>query len=172
MIELSLKLNPSDTLRFFRALIKIANTVHISRKQYPYRMALIYADLLRKNISQGTFAATYPGYTFRYEQYKKLMVGHTKPWILFGDVLANISVFPYGKGFMGGIPAGRFDRGQKGWFGTGAPSAIAAYARANEFGEGRTKERPVFRPTFDQFKKKEVPHFIKKFRRDVVRWWR
>ena len=171
MIHLKATLIAKDVTRLFRAVDRVANTVHSMSKRFPYQMALSYADLLRKNLTTGRFSAAYPPYSLRYAEYKRIMVGHLRPWQLFGDVLRSITVFKHGPGFMGGIPAGLFDKGGKGWYGTGSPSAIAAYARANEFGEGRTPARPLFRPTFEQFKDETVPKYSDTFLREVRRWW-
>jgi hypothetical protein len=171
MINVSIQIDQKDLIKILSATNKVSNVVYAASKRLPYRMAIEYAELLRKNISSGV-VPTYTPYNARYAQYKSLMVGHLKPWILFGDVLANISVFKHGDGFMGGIPAGRMDQGGKGWFGTGRPSAIAAYARANEFGQGNTPERPIFRPTFMQFKAGSLAKYEKETYRDIRRWWR
>lgn len=171
MISVSVEIDQSDLSRIIRAVNAVDRTVNIQSKQLPYRMALECADLLRKNISTGAIAV--PGrYNQKYIEYKQLMVGHLRPWVLFGDVLANITVFRQEEGFMAGIPAGRMDSGEKGWFGTGKPSYIAAYARANEYGEGNTPERPVFRPTFAQYQGTRVQNHINKVMNEIKRWWR
>jgi len=171
MINVSVQFDQRDLTKILSATNKVTNQVYNSSKRLPYRMAIAYAEMLRRNIATGTMP-TYPPYHPKYAEYKYLMVGHLKPWQLFGDVLANISVFKHGDGFMGGIPAGRWDKGEKGWHGTGKPSAIAAYARANEFGQGRTPARPIFRPTFANFKASKIPQFEKETYRDIKRWWR
>lgn len=171
MINLTILFDPKDLQKIVSATNKITNVVYNASKRLPYRMAIAYAELLRRNITTGVMP-TYPPYHPKYAEYKTLMVGHLKPWQLFGDVLANITVFRHGKGFMGGIPAGKMDRGGKGWYGTGKPSSIAAYARANEFGQGKTPARPIFRPTFENFKAKDLPRFEKETFNEIKRWWR
>ena len=171
MISVSIEIDQSDLNRIIRAVQAVDSTVNIQAKKLPYRMAIECADLLRRNIQTGAIAV--PGrYSQKYIEYKKLMVGHLRPWILFGDVLQNISVFRNEDGFMAGIPAGRMDSGEKGWFGTGAPSYIAAYARANEYGEGNTPERPVFRPTFEQYKGTRLQSHINEAMREIKRHWK
>ena len=171
MIKVSIELDKRDLRKIRSATNKIGYYVRHAAKTLPYRMAIEYAEMLRRNISSGT-TPTYPPYHPKYAEYKSTMVGHLNPWILFGDVLANISVFKHADGFMGGIPAGRFDRGEKGWYGTGKPSAIAAYARANEFGEGSTPARPIFRPTFANFKAGSLLKYQKETYENIKRWWR
>ena len=167
----SVEIDQNDLHRILTAVNRVDNSVYIAAKQLPYKMALECADLLRRNISTGAIAV--PGnYSRKYIEYKQLMVGHQRPWILFGDVLATITVFRHDDGFMAGIPAGRLDRGEKGWYGTGAPSHIAAYAYANEYGEGNTPERPVFRPTAAQYKGSRVQSHIDKTKIEIKRHWK
>ena len=171
MIDIRILIDPKDYKRLVNAVNRVSQAVNLSTKILPHRMALDAAELLRRNIQRGAFAGSYPGYNPRYAAYKQIMFGSSKPWVLFGDVLSSITVFSYGKGYMAGIPAGRMDRGEKGWFGTGKPSYIAAYARANEFGEGPTPERPMFRPTFAQYKEWGMGPQIKgTFTRIKQRW--
>ena len=171
MITVSVEIVQKDLIRILRAVQAVDSTVHTQSKKLPYKMALECAELLRKNISTGAIAV--PGrYNPKYTEYKQLMVGHLRPWMLFGDVLANITVFRQEDGFMAGIPAGRMDKGEKGWFGTGKPSYIAAYARANEYGEGNTPERPIFRPTFAQYQGAKVQTHINRVMKEIKRWWR
>ncbi|MDY6957906.1 MAG: hypothetical protein SVK08_01980 [Halobacteriota archaeon] len=172
MIKVSVQVERDDLIKIASALNKVNNVVYNAARRLPYRMAIEYSDMLRQNIQQGTFSGMYKPYNKKYAEYKQLMVGHLRFWVLFGDVLASISVFKHGNGFMGGIPAGKMDRGEKGWYGTGKPSSIAAYARANEFGEGPTPARPVFRPTFAQFKRDRLGKFEKETYEDIRRWWR
>jgi len=171
MISVSVQIDQNDLNRAVRAVKAVDSTVNIQAKQLPYKMAIECAELLRKNISTGAIAV--PGrYNRRYIEYKQLMVGHLRPWILFGDVLQNIIVFRTEDGFMAGIPAGRMDSGEKGWFGTGKPSYIAAYARANEYGEGNTPARPIFRPTLAQYKGQKAQSHIDRVMNEIKRHWK
>jgi len=175
MINISISISEQDQAKIRTALSRVENTTRNKAKRLPWEMANEYANNLRKNIQTGAFASTYPPYNLRYEDYKYKMVGHLKPWVLFGDVLANISVWHWrkgrGRGFKAGIPAGRMDRGEKGWFGTGAPSSIAAYAAANEFGLGPTPARPVFIPTLLQYQRLYLPVKLRKVSTEIKGVW-
>jgi hypothetical protein len=171
MIDISVIIDTRDLKRILRAIDAVYNTAVQSAKNLPRQFALEYADVLRGNIRGGNIAVA-GRYSPRYIEYKRKEVGHLRPWILRGDLLANITVHREGNEWFAGVPAGIKDSGGKGWFGTGAPSFIGAYARANEFGLGPTPERPMFRPSLQHYIGAGAVNHITIAKQKLKRRWR
>jgi hypothetical protein len=136
------------------------------------RCATDFYQLVFENIVNQKFK--HPAYYPRYGNWKMGVVGHQESWVLKGDLLEALTAFKSGKsGWMGGIPAGVMDSGGKSWKGEldqGPAKYIAKYARILEF--NRTKPRPVFKPTTQEYAGEGWPKQGREALREVGNLWR
>ena len=182
---IAIKLDQKDYQRVMKALRKVrqkANFQFVTRGgEMNRKCAIGYAQMLVRNIM--SLKRPSPLYVPRYHAWKKKYgrMGYPAPWRLFGDLVANISNFRDGPGWMGGIQAGIFDTGNKSWLGkgdTGESKEIAMYARVGEFGGklprggGDHPARPVFRPTMEEYAQAEWPKQGGIALKEVGRSWR
>jgi len=154
------KLDVKDVLRINSAL----NRVLITAKEWitekmPQQGALDYIRELRSAIVSQKYMGSYKPLNTEYVKWK----GNNKHWVLEGDLMRSLSVFPSttvlgGNGWMGGIPSNTMDTGGKSWFyprdnNPGKPHNIAKYGRVGEFGGKKRSARPIFTPVMEVFEK-------------------
>jgi len=187
MITFKAEFKKDDERRYKNALNKLERRVNywllFRGGEFNRRCAQWYANRVIDNIHQQRFSARWPGYSFLYGMWKRTYFPGTAAykWMLKGDLLDNIMYIREGGGWFGGIPAGIYDTGGKSWFGrgdVGRPKEIAMYARVLEYGGdysalggGFHYPRPLFRPTFEQFLKTDVPRFVDTMMKDIERQW-
>jgi len=150
---IGIRLSVTDYRRWNRAIGKVTARASYWIEDEMQRLCAV--ELSHKqigNIMGGRRFGSYPQYNERYAAWKaKYFPGPY--WILAGDLVRNIRVFPFSKGgtgrdWMAGIPSGVYDRGGKSWFGAGnvgAPKPIAMYGKKAE------ELRPMFKPTQDRY---------------------
>ena len=141
--------------RIINAINVVERAVRTERSELPYRCAVDYLGVVRKNITQGTYATNYPPYNPKYAKWKveTMMAGSTF-WILKRDLLRSLTVIKKRWGYVGGIPLGAMDSGGKSWYGRGGKGKrkpITMYAKTIEFGLGKQPARPVFEPSANEY---------------------
>ena len=157
---ITIKFIEADVKRYLKALVKLnAAAMGFGQQEMQRRCAVDYYQLLVKNIMSKMVPK--PSYSPRYARWKKKYgrMGFPSPWRLKGDIVASLSAFPAGKGWMGGIPIGAMDSGGKSWLGKGdkgRSKPIAMYGSVMEhggsYGKGGTHPpRPVFGPTAKEY---------------------
>lgn len=145
----------SDFVRYIRALRRLSTIAGHQLNDLPYRQALDYVDLVRKNINSNRYAGRYSPYSKRYADWKYNIFKATGGfWILRGELESALKTFKIGKGWMGGLPAGVTDSGNVSWLGAGdkgRPVPIALYGQWMEYGRRGQPPRPVFQPSLDEY---------------------
>ena len=121
----------SHFIRWIRANHRVRTIAGHQLNDLPYRQALDYIDLIRKNISSDKYGGSYATYTRRYATWKYNIFRSTGGfWELRGELMAALKAIKIGKGWLGGIPAGVMDSGNVSWLGIGdkgRPVPIALY---------------------------------------------
>jgi len=115
----------------------------------------------------------HPAYTRRYAQFKKDEKLDNGPWRLHDNLVESLEAFKTEDGWMGGIPDGP-PVNRISMFGGKKPHSItiAKYARTLECGSGVQKERPVFKPTTDEFENSGFPEEVNKSAAMLRNAWR
>ena len=172
--------------QIIRALGRVESKIHYETKHnLPKRGAIRARDMLFENIHNQKFSGgsygykSYDEYNKTYSEWKSEMgMGFKGFWRLFDDLVSSLEVFNYRKGVMAGIRSGILDSGGKSMFtaGGGQRKEIAWIARLMEWGwtnpvtHAHVGERPLFRPTRVEFKRKELGKLgdlgIKKIRKE------
>ena len=144
-----------DFIRWIRASQRVRTIAGNQLNDLPYRQALDYIDLIRKNISSDKYGATYADYNPRYASWKYNIFRSTGGfWELRGELLAALKAIKFGRGWLGGIPAGVMDSGNVSWLGIGDKGRsipIALYGQWMEYGRRGQPARPLFGPTLDEY---------------------
>lgn len=165
----------SDFKRVMRAIEKVRRAVRIRAQNIGYQMSLDYSNLLIVNILSQKYSSNYAPYHPLYESWKRDQTAENKYWVLMGDLLSEITVWRTRNGWMAGIPSGVTDSGGKNYTRTGPPKYIAAYARIMEYGgvfRGQTHlPRPLFGPTFEEYKRAGAPKRIEESKTIILRNW-
>lgn len=141
--------------RWLRAVASVYLQAVKEKEHLPYRQAVGYVNLIRENIISQKYAAAYPAYSERYYEWKYHVVGSIGGfWFLKGHLVDSLTPFKAEEGWMGGVPPGILVEGSS-WFGKGRegrPAYVGQYARWMEYGSARQPERPLFQPTFVEFR--------------------
>jgi len=146
---ITIKFIEADLQRYLKALEKVEQSVKLfGQDEMQRRCAVDYYQLLVKNIMSKMVPK--PSYSPRYARWKKKYgrMGFPSPWRLKGDLVASLSAFPVGKGWMGGVPIGAMDSGGKSWLGKGDIGDSKPIAMYGSIEEDR---RPVFGPTAKEY---------------------
>ena len=162
MIGIWMQFVPESFRRYMRALDRIERVAKAQMRILPFLCATDYHHLLIGNLLSQKFYGQYPRYSPRYAHWKtEVVLKGSQFWLLYGDLVKSITIFeradrmtPTRGAWMGGVPAGVHDRGGKSWFGKGdkgKPKPIAMYGRVMEFGLHTHPERPLFKPTMDEY---------------------
>jgi hypothetical protein len=173
--------NQSDIRRVLRALGRIERAVKREKSDLPYRCAVDYVNLLRRNIMTQKFAGGYAPYHPRYRQWKSEYFATTGFWVMRGSVVNALTVYRdrHPQRWVGGLPPGAGTVPGSSWFGppgTGKPANINMYAYVNEYGGsygGSVRPaRPVFRPTKQEYERSGFPKRGKESLDIIGRSWR
>lgn len=150
-----IRFRTGDYSKWLRATVNLAIQGTIEKNKLPQRHAINYVNAVRSNISTGKFDAAYAPYNERYYHWKYFVFkSHGGFWFLKGNLYSSLSAFRHEDGWMGGIPAGIQVEGSS-WFGQGfegKPRYVAQYGRWMEYGRPGQPARPLFRPTFGEYK--------------------
>jgi len=143
--------------RWIRALDRVLSVaIKEIEDDMQYRCAVEYAHLVVENIYNQIHMENYAPLSKRYKEWKEKHFPNRGFWRLKDDLVRNIGVFRYDKGFVGGIPAGVMDSGGKSWDLKGKPKEIAMYAKEGEYGiKGKRPARPIFTPSMEEYSEKK-----------------
>lgn len=175
MIKLEIIFNRNDIRRYLLALKRILRAVGREKKELPFRCAVDYVNLLRRNIMTQKFAGSYAPYHPRYENWKAQYFATTGFLVMRGSMVNALTVFRdrgYKTRWYGGLPPNLPPVPGSSWFGppgTGKAKSINMYAYVNEFGKNA---RPVFVPTKSEYEKVGFPRRIKETKNLIGRSWR
>ena len=181
LIRLEMKWNQADVHRVLRAFGRVQRAIDREKKELPYRMAVDYVNLLRRNIMTQKFAGGYPPYNPRYANWKAQYFATTGFWVMRGAVVNALTVYRdrHPQRWIGGLPPNAGTVPGSSWFGapgTGKPASINMYAKANEYGGtyggNRRPERPVFRPTKVEYEREGFPRRGKESLDIIGRSWK
>jgi len=180
-----LKLDPVDLTKFFKALTRVSKQVRRSKQAVPRDMAIKFTNNVLNSIMTQRYVHTWGGraqrYHPKYQIWKRRFRKLTGFWMLWGDLIASITHFKVGQGWMSGVPAGAMSSGGKSWLGKGDkgdPKSLVMIARLLEKGGhagrgGRHPKRPVFAPTLVDFRSKDAPKIGRKYLRTTIKGaWR
>jgi hypothetical protein len=169
----TIQFDKTDKSRYLRALKRTSKKVLSEKEEHPKRCAIEFQFIVLKNITSKKFSHA-KSKSERYEKYKRNRVGHLDSWMLDGDLINAITYFRDGDGWMGGIPAGVKDSGDKSWLGPGRGRSlpIAEYANWLEFGRTGQPKRPVFVPTTKEYKAKGFVKQIEFTAKGIQKQWR
>lgn len=175
MINIHIGFDLTTFNRWFFALQKVKSMVELQVKDNPYHNAVDMCFLLRHNILTQKYAATYPTFNERYQEWKAKYgkgVGRVEYWNLFGNLLDAIKptkVSMVGrKGWLAGIPSDAMSSGGQSWFGKGdkgEPKSIAMYGRIAE------ERRPLFAPTTEEYSETQWAEQGKKSLKKIKQSW-
>ena len=166
MIRLEMIWNQADIRRFFRALKRVERAIDREKKELPYRCAVDYVNLLRRNIMTQKFAGGYASYNPRYANWKSQYFSTTGFWVMRGTVVNSLTVYRdrHPQRWVGGLPPNAGVVPGSSWFGVpgrGKPKSINMYAHVNEYGGNYGgavhPARPVFRPTKREYERSGFP---------------
>lgn len=176
MVTIKIIFVASDLKRIFSAIAKVRTATRTRAKNIGYQLGTDYLKLLHINILSQKYAGNYYHYNKKYEEWKRSRGSEDRFWILSGDLLGALTIWKKRFGWIAGIPAGVMDRGGKNYTGKGPPTYIGAYARILEYGgifyEQIHPPRPVFRPTFEEYKASGAIKRVKESREIIRRNWR
>jgi len=158
--------NPGDLERWANALRRADATARLQATGVPRRNAIEYKWKLVNNITQQRFHILFAVYNEGYETWKTKYFGHTKNWVLLGNLLKSIKATktrkrrPYT--WFSGVRynAGSVIRSETSWFhpphsgkGKRRRIRISRYGRYGEYGREGQPSRPVFVPTTEEYVK-------------------
>lgn len=181
MIRLEIKFDQSDVRRYLRALLRVERAVDREKKELPYRGAVDYVNLLRRNIMTQKFAGGYAPYNPRYASWKAQYFSTTGFWVMRGRVMNELTVYRdrHPQRWIGGLPPNLPPVQGSSWFGppgTGKPKSINMYAYVNEYGGtyggAYHPPRPVFRPTKQEYEREGFPKRVEETKNIIGRSWR
>jgi len=176
-----MKWNQSDLRRVLRAFSKVERAVGREKRELPYRMAVDYVNLLRRNIMTQKFAGSYRPYNPRYAAWKAQYFATTGFWVMRGMIVNALTVYRdrHPQRWIGGLPPNAGSAPGSSWFGPpgkGRKTSVNMYAAANEYGgtyDGSTRpERPVFRPTKVEYERGGFPKRGKESLNIIGRSWK
>lgn len=159
MLNIKVEVSKNDIRRITRALERVKRSVNREREELPYRMAVDYVNLLRRNIMTQKFAGSYAPYNPRYAKWKEQYFATTGYWVMRGEIINNLTTYRdrgYKNRWIGGLPPSLSMVPSSSWFyppGAGGqkPKSINMYAYVNEYGGNYSgyshPARPIFRPT-------------------------
>lgn len=125
--------------RLQSALIEMIQTATSAERTLGYQGAVKYREALHDAVANQNFPKSYPELSKRYAEWKQKMVGHTKFWELFGDMIASLNVWQgeTDQAWASGIPDGVLNREGK---------SIGMYAGVNE------SKRALFGPVLEKLR--------------------
>lgn len=158
-------LDSKDLSRWLNASLRLQNEAKRLEDDLPRLQAIDMSQLLVRNIMTQKGMGGYPAYNPRYRAWKQAYGRAHGFWMVFGDLLKNVTHFRVLTGRTGqrawkaGIPEGVVDQGGKSWFGRGdygKRKPIAMYGRVMEEGgfirkSGYHPPRPLFEPTTNEY---------------------
>jgi hypothetical protein len=126
--------------------------VIIESNDFPMRSAIDYFTRVSSNIATQKFAGDWAPLNQRYKEWKLFAFGESRTWIMRGILQKSLTAFKVAEGWFGGVPEGVMAPGTS-WFGTepGSPISVAQYGSWLEYGRNKQPERPLFRPTLQEF---------------------
>jgi len=160
-------IDENDRRNIFSALIRLREKVPKEVEDItPMLMAADYMFLVARNIRSEKYSAGYADYEDSYAKWKKKKgVPFPGYWKLDNILVSELSMFRFKKGWMGGIPAGVTGK-------RGRP--VALYGGAGEYPDVRPVQpaRPVFTPSFEEYKNGDIRRRIDFLNTKVKSWWR
>ena len=142
-----------------RATWEPSRKVIIEQNDLPMRSAIDYFTRVSANIASQKFAGQWAPLNQRYREWKIFAFGVDKGfWVMSGILQKSLTAFKVEKGWFGGIPEGAMAP-RMSWFGDkpGTPISVAEYGYWTEYGRNNQPERPLFRPTLEEFKDEGWP---------------
>lgn len=174
-----------DRLRLFKAVRRLERETPKIINDMQFVFATKFFHKLVNNISSNKYGAVYTPYIEKYASWKEKYFSKRAFWVLSGDLLAALKVWPYSQtfgrnrvnGWQTGIPANVTDSGGKNWSRKGQAKPIAMYARILEYGGnfgkgGKHKPRPMFGPTTIDFEKNDMEKLSRPFVRKIKALWK
>lgn len=174
MATITIKFIPNQFRRWLNACNALSRQAITERNNLPFRLAGGYVNELRRAISSGMYDGSYPPYSPRYLYWKRnVFKSNRNFWVLKSNLVRSLTAFKFGKGWIGGVPAGIMVSGTS-WFGggdSGAARDVAQYARWMEYGRRGQPPRPLFQPVLNDFRKYDAERIgLKSLRRIAKKW--
>jgi hypothetical protein len=153
--------------------VRVEKTAIRERQDLPLRHAINYYQNVFRNIVTQKYASEWQKYPYaqRYAEWKEAVASRMDWWRLFDALLINLRAFRVRgtrttTAFMGGIPNDVTYGGK----------SIAWYGRiveTGQYGAGRkVKPRPLFKPTAEEYERKEFKEEGYKALDKIKKAWR
>ena len=167
------------------SIISSLGKLKIAFQEEPPKMIDKLADAYRKsliyNITSQVYSGTYDPLSPLYQKWKDEHGGEKGFWMLWKSLIDSISIVGVSNDKSVGVDKGAMPSKGSSMFGGSGITPVWIYALSNEFGRkafskgkvsiGAIKERPLFRPSFNDFRIKQWPEIVQQTFLNIVRNW-